>query len=250
VVNWGTMIDQQLEGGTKALLEAIENDAPAVDIRLGTPVASVEQSGEQVTVTTVEGDHFIADGVVVALPVNCWKDVQFDPPLSSDKVNGAALQPGTRGAKTWALVENAPSGFLGYANIEAGRGLTTLNHQAEVDGYQLMFGLSPVGKRDGIADAFDPLDKTHVQRAVEAFIPGAKVLEVDGEDWNTSPWSNGSWSTFRIGQMEYLSGMRRPEGRLAFAGSDICRGWLSWIDGAIESGTYAAAELDRIISSD
>ena len=37
---------------------------------------------------------------------------------------------------------------------------------------------------------------------------------------------------------------------LTFAGSDICRGWMTWIDGAIESGTYAAAQLDRILMID
>jgi monoamine oxidase len=250
IVNWGTIIDQQLEGGTRALIEAIVGDEPAVDVRLGTPVASVEQDGTRVKVTTVDGAILEADGVVVALPVNVWESVQFDPPLSSDKVNGAALRPGTRGAKTWALVQDAPSGFMGYANVHAGHGLTMLNSQGEIDGHQLLFGLSPVGIRDGIQDAFDPSNKAQVQRAVEAFIPGARVLEVDAEDWNVDPWSNGSWTTYRIGQMEFLGGMRKPEGRLTFAGSDICRGWMTWIDGAIESGTYAAAELDRILSDD
>ena len=42
--------------------------------------------------------------------------------------------------------------------------------------------------------------------------------------------------------------MRKPEGRLVFAGSDIARGFVMWVDGAIESGTYAAAELDRIVT--
>jgi monoamine oxidase len=37
-----------------------------------------------------------------------------------------------------------------------------------------------------------------------------------------------------------LPAARRPEGRLAFAGSDIARGWISLVDGGIESGLTAA----------
>jgi monoamine oxidase len=250
IVNWGTLIDQQLEGGTKALIDAIIGDAPEVEVRLGTPVASVEQKGTKAKVTTVEGATFEADGVVVAVPVNVWENIQFDPPLSSDKINGAAMRPGTRGAKAWALVKDAPSGFMGYGNVDAGRGVTMINGQGEIDGHQLIFALSPVGFSEGSPEGFDPLDKMQVQRAIEAYMPGAEVLEVDGENWNVSPYSNGSWSAYRVGQMEYLGGMRKPEGRMTFAGSDICRGWVSWIDGAIESGTYAAAQLDRLISND
>jgi monoamine oxidase len=139
---------------------------------------------------------------------------------------------------------------MGYGNVNAGRGVTMINGQGEIDGHQLIFALSPVGFAEGFPDGFDPLDKTQVQRAFEAFLPGAEVLDVDADNWNVDPYSNGSWSTYRVDQMQYLGGMRKPKGRLAFAGSDICRGWVSWIDGAIESGTYAAAQRDRLISND
>jgi monoamine oxidase len=249
ILNWGTLFDQQLEGGTKALIEAIADDAPEVRFAFGTPVRSVAQHRTGVEVTAVDGQTFEADAAVIALPVNVWDSVTFDPPLSEDKRQGAALRPGTRGVKVWALVKDAPSGFFGYANVEASHGLTLINSQAEVDGAQLIFAVSPVGRRDGVEGGFDPLDKAQVQRAYETFLPGATVLEVDAQDWNVDPFAMGSWSTYRIGQMEYLGGMRQPEGRLTFAGADICRGWMTWIDGAIESGTSSAAELHRLLAA-
>ena len=33
--------------------------------------------------------------------------------------------------------------------------------------------------------------------------------------------------------------MRRPEGRVVLAGSDLANGWAGFIDGAIESGLRA-----------
>ena len=107
--------------------------------------------------------------------------------------------------------------------------------------------MSPAAKNHTV-DGFDPLDRDQVQAAISAYIPGARVIATDTEHWNVEPFSNGSWPTYRIGQMEFLGGMRKAEGRLTFAGSDIARGFMSWIDGAIESGTYAAAELHRIVT--
>ncbi|MBT2266037.1 flavin monoamine oxidase family protein [Rhodococcus erythropolis] len=248
IVNWTTLTDQQLEGGTNALIEAILGGATNVELHLETTVMSVQHDETRAKVTTVDGRVFEADGVVVALPVNVWKTVEFDPPLGHDKIAGAALRPGVHGAKSWALVKNVPAGFFGYGNYKVTNGVSMLIDEGEVDGYRLMMAFSPAGISEENPDGFDPLDIASVQAAIEAFVPGAEVVKVDGHDWNADPYSDGSWSAFKVGELDYLGGMRKPEGRLTFAGSDICRGWISWIDGAIESGTYAAAELDRIVS--
>jgi monoamine oxidase len=247
LVRWHTFIDQQLEGGTRALLDAIIADSN-VDVRLETPVQQVEQDGSQVHITTADGATLTAGGAVIAIPVNCWSNVVFSPMLNDDKLHGAALRPGSRGVKLWALVDDAPPGFMAYGNVDAGGGLVIVNGQGEVDGAQLIFGLGPTGRRDGVQDAFDPFDLDQAQAAISAYIPGSRVIATDAEDWNVEPFSNGSWPSYRVGQMEFLGGMRKPEGRLTFAGSDIARGFMGWIDGAIESGTYAAAELDRIVT--
>ena len=67
------------------------------------------------------------------------------------------------------------------------------------------------------------------------------VLEVIGHDWEGDEFSRGTWATYRPGQLTgLLPTARRPEGRLAFAGADISRGWISHVDGGIESGLTAA----------
>jgi len=38
----------------------------------------------------------------------------------------------------------------------------------------------------------------------------------------------------------YLRELQRPEGRVFLAGSDIASGWSGFIDGAVESGLWAA----------
>jgi monoamine oxidase len=246
LVWWATMLDKQLQEGTRTLIDAIIGDSN-VDVRLETAVVRVEQDGGRVHVETADGTVLTADGVVVAVPVNLLRDIDFSPALSEDKIIGAGMRPETRGAKAWALVEDAPPGFAGYGTVEAGRGVTVITTQGEIDGAQLLFLLSPVGKREGCDVQFDPCDRRQVDDAIQAYMPGARLIAHDAEDWNVEPYSRGAWGAFRIGQMEHLGGMRRPEGRLVFAGADIARGTLG-IDGAIESGSYAAATLDRIVT--
>jgi monoamine oxidase len=246
LVGWATMLDKKLEGGTRALLNAMIGDSN-VDVRFGTPVRRIEQDGSRVRVEADDGEAFTAGGAVFATPPNTWLDVEFSPSLSAAKIQGASLRPQVPSVKLWALVEDAPPGFMGYGNLDQGHGVTVLNGQGEIDGAQLLFGLSPIGKAPGVDHFFDPFDRTRVQAAISAFIPGAKVIATDAVDWNVEPYSRGAWGAYKIGQMEHLGGMRVPEGRVAFAGGDIARGSMG-INGAIESGTYAAATLDRIVT--
>lgn len=138
---------------------------------------------------------------------------------------------------------------MGYANLDAGDGVTMLNGQGEIDGHQLHFALSPVGFDDRHLEGLNSLDKAQMQRAVESFLPGAEVLAVHGENCNVASYSDWSWSTYRIGHMEYLSEMRKPEGRLLFAESDICRGWSAgWM--APSRTAPMRAQLDRLLYRD
>ena len=77
--------------------------------------------------------------------------------------------------------------------------------------------------------------------AFAVFMPGAKMLKVDAHDWNSDPYSLGACTAFWWGQItRFGAGLRRPEGRLAFATADMAIGWAGYIDGAIESGSRAA----------
>jgi monoamine oxidase len=54
---------------------------------------------------------------------------------------------------------------------------------------------------------------------------------------------------YRPGQvMAHSAGIQQPQGRIAFAGSDLASGWAGWIDGAIESGHRAAQAATGLLS--
>ena len=48
----------------------------------------------------------------------------------------------------------------------------------------------------------------------------------------------------RPGQlMESATALLQTEGRLVFANADLATRWIGWIDGALQTGAHAAAEV-------
>lgn len=225
-----------LASGTSSLIEAIAGDITG-EIKLSTRVCSVAQDDEGVTVATESGEEFRADRAVIALPVNVLGDVAFDPPLNDGKQELARKGHAGRGFKFFALVDNVPEAVQAVGwGVEGG--VTWLSTDRWVGGRNLLVGFATP------ADDFSPFDRGDVQKAVEAYLPGAHVVAVDGFDWNTDPFSKGTWMVPHAGQMTSLPGPHNDdEGRLHFAGADFSLRWFSWIEGALETGHDAAHRL-------
>ena len=222
--------------GTKSLIDAM---AAGLDVRLGTVSdARCRRARTGVTVTTQDGSVIRAGAAIVALPLNVWADVVFDPPLASPKQRAATQRHPGAVSKVLAVVSDAPASYLGAGwgtPINAG----FITKAAGVN--QLFMGFS-------VQDRVDLSDHDAVAAAVNAHLPRATVVATDGHDWVGDPFSKGAWlavppTWFSDGTFEAL---REPEGRLAFAGSDIAAEGAGWIEGAISSGVAAAADHARI----
>jgi monoamine oxidase len=222
----------KIGGGNRALYESIIADGD-VDLRLGEPAISVRQTPDGVIVST-DSQEYDAAVAVVAVPANLWTMIEFDPPLSEEKLKGSAMRPGGTIQKTWAVVQGAPPDFLGIGNPQQGAGVSYIATDAHLEDGQLMYAFAP----DPIL--FDGGDENSVRAAFEAYMPACAIVALDGHDWNTDRWADGGWAGYPAGlPSRYLTRMREPEGRLVFAGSDIAPIASGWIEGAIESGTIA-----------
>jgi (S)-6-hydroxynicotine oxidase len=215
----------KIEGGTRHLVEAIAGEAPFA-LRLGTVVTAIEQDADGVEVTTADGHTLDAQTAIVALPLNVYDRVAFSPPLPAGRLDH---HPG-RSVKTWILATGTDSvvralsadGPIAYLRTERllGDGRSVL----------VSFGL---GERED------------VPAAVEALLPGAEVLAIDGHDWNRDPYAMGTWFSPAPGQIG--AGLEQPFGRLLFAGGDISTDAFGTIEGAIATGRAAAAEAAALI---
>jgi monoamine oxidase len=222
-----------IDGGTGALLAAIA-DAAVFDRRLATPVASVVRDGGHVEVHTRDGDAFVAGAAIVAVALNALGGIEFSPPLPEDKQGAIDLGQASRGVKVMIhargedVIQNSirfrhPFGYLGSELLLG-------------DGTQLMIGFG------GDAERCDPADLTEMQASLDQILPGYEVLDATSHDWLADEFSGGTWAIHRPGWYEHHhAAMRRPEGNLILAGSDLANGWAGFIDGAIESGLHAGA---------
>ncbi len=225
-------------GGTGALLDAIASAAP-FEVELESPVASVAASNGHVELTTRDGDSYKAGAAIIAVPLNALGAIEFTPELAEDKQRGIELGQASRGTKVMirargeATMQNAirPGHPFGYLATE----------ELFDDGTQLLIGFGPDAQR------FDAGSVPVLQSSLEQILPGYETVDARAHDWLADEFSRGTWAIHRPGWYEHHhAAMRRVDGRVVLAGSDLANGWAGFIDGAIESGLRAgqlAAEL-------
>jgi monoamine oxidase len=223
----------RLRDGTAALSEAIAADVRG-PVALGAPVAAVTQEDGGVLVHRLDGGVVRARRAVVTVPVGALAGIAFMPALRPAKSRAAAENHAGQGVKAWVLARGVPedlfalgSGALDFAGAMA----------ATPDGVLLVcFGPS--------AADLDVGDDAAVAAAVRELAPEADVVAVHAHDWVADPWSRGTWSVFRPGQVHRAwSALREPEGRVHFAGAHTALHWPSFMDGAVESGRRVAGEV-------
>lgn len=218
--------------GTSSLAQAILNSAQA-DLLLNTPVAQVRYDAHQVTVTTTAGTTYRAPVAVLAVPVNVWNSIKFQPalPAAYTAVSARGISvPNVQ--KLWLLVTGNEGNFS--TQPPEGSALGAVRPYKRTPEGLVMF-----------AFAYDPnLDTSNpavVQAELRKAVPGAHVVDVLAHNWALDPYSQGGWSCRWPGLLTGLyPTVQKPLGRLAFATSDLANGWSGYMDGAIESGMTAA----------
>ncbi len=230
-----------LRGGTRSLVDAMTGDLRA-DVRLGTRVDEISQGDAGVTLRTSEGER-TASAAILAVPVNTLGSVRFDPDLSDTKREATQEGLVSLGVKVWAKLGGGfPSVFSAAPDRFPLSFVETFTSTPDGGTVVLAFGPS--------AAALSPSsDPEPVAQAIEDMLPGARVEEVGGHDWARDPFARETWATYSPGTwLRWLPELERMEGRIAFAGSDIARGWISYMDGAIETGLRACREIEAVLS--
>jgi monoamine oxidase len=224
-----------LTKGTRGLLDAIAGGA-AYETRLGMPVAAVRRRGAGVEVETRAGRLFPAARAVVAVPLNTLGAIEFSPGLSELKQEGIAVGQASRGIKIFIHADGEP---ISQNAIRPGHPFGYLDTEfMNDDGTQVMIGF---GYDAALNEA---TDLPRVQGDLDRIIPGYRAVDASAHDWLADEFSRGTWAIHRPGwYSRYYAEMRRPEGPVLLAGSDLAAGWSGFIDGAIESGLRAGAWL-------
>lgn len=213
-------------------------EACGAELRLSSPVVAVDQSTDQTIVTCADGTKIKARGAIVCLPINALRAIYFTPALSPVKSAAIARGHGGRAIKVWIKARGVEVGELATGGID-GLSWMFAERKAE-DGTTLIVSF-------GIANPdFNPDDRHAIAGALQRFFPKADLVAWDWHDWVADPYARGTWVALPADMLEMADPEHwQPEGRLAFATSDIAPDQAGWFEGAIIAGEAAAKALLR-----
>ncbi|WP_238431876.1 flavin monoamine oxidase family protein [Streptomyces cavernae] len=219
----------RMDRGTIALAGAILAEGKP-DLKLNAPVASVTQQSGQVKVVTRAGASYFAAEVVMAVPVNVWKKITFNPVLPQAYRDATVQGYGVpRQKKLWLDLATPTDRFIAEAPedhpfVIMGR----LNDNAPVVAFT-------------IDTALDFRNRGQVEAAVRKILPSATLRSYTVCDWQADEFSLGGPAFRQPHQLTKLHrAINQPFGKVKFCGDDLALGWVGYMDGAIESGLRVA----------
>ena len=250
----GTMV--RLVGGNDGLAKAISRRLGRSP-QLRTILRNVRQTATEVVATIEQRSSLSelrADFIVVTLPATTVRDVVFEPGLPDFQRDAMARI--RYGAATrlvlqferrfWrapkrprAFGSDQPFGAVWDGNEQQrGRaGILTFLAGGRASG-ELQSILSREGL-EGVASRLTWLGK-----------PG-RIIASEQTIWEDDPWARGGYAYVDAGSDPSLRAwLARPAGRIFFAGEHTSVKWQGYINGAVESGQRAAAEIEAVQSGE
>lgn len=239
----------KIRGGNDQLPRALSS-VLSDKIYYGADVVRLEQDSTSVRAILRRGDPPVTisgDYLVCTLPVPVLRRVEFAPAVSAAK-RAAIDQVGSlpmarvylqsrrrfwleRGESGWASTDD-PIDIWDYTRDQPGvRGILGAYTSGEM--------ANQLTRMDGTAR------ETYVLGMMEKVHPGIREnFEVSASySWVSDPWAMGAGVEFNVGQLsKHYQPLRTPEGRIHFAGEHTSP-WSGWMNGGLESGNRAAAEI-------
>ncbi|WP_312932314.1 flavin monoamine oxidase family protein [Stutzerimonas nitrititolerans] len=241
--NYNAFMDTEthyrIEGGTIGLINAMLADSGA-EVRLNMPVISVEQLNGGVRVETDDGETITAGTIIMTVPLNTYRHINFTPALSEGKQRFIQEGQLSKGAKLYVHVKENLGRVFAFADEQQPLNWVQTHDYGDELGTILSITIAR-------AETIDVNDRDAVTREIRKLFPGVEVLGIAAYDWTADPFSLGAWAAYGVGQLSRLTDLQQPEGRILFAGAETSNGWHANIDGAVESGLRAGREAKEIL---
>jgi monoamine oxidase len=242
----------RIRGGNDRLPRAMARAVRGA-VHLNSIVRSVRQNskGVRITVEQSGGRHeFAADYLVIALPASTLREVAFLPALPDDQQRAiSALKYGK--ATRMILQFERPYWRKGHAKSRRPRAFgTDLPTGAVWDGAEDQHGPGVLSLLAGgrasseLQEILASGGEAAVLKQLTWLGPPAPLLASRVITWEDDPWARGGYAFFDPAFDPRLRAwLSRPAGRVVFAGEHTSTRWQGYMNGAVESGKRAAAEI-------
>ena len=225
-------------------------------VRLNTPVRSVDHSDPaKIAVTSYRGEVFEGKRVILAMSPTMNNRIDFHPAMPANRMQLTQRIPMGSTIKAHCVYPQPfwrEKGLTGFVYYDKGP-LSFLLDNTPADGTP---GMIVAFLEAQEARNFDDQPQAVVkQLMVEQIVThlgpeGAYPIFYNQMTWDAQQWSGGCYAgIFGPGVWtSYPDVLRKPVGRVHFAGTETATAWFAYMDGAISSGQRAADEVSAFLS--
>jgi monoamine oxidase len=233
--------EHRLVGGAQSLASRLASRLPDDAIRFGEPIQGIIDAGDHVRVACEGGEHTAARAIL-AIPPGLVKQLAIAlPPDHRTYVDGVRAGPVV---KCFAAYDRAfwrDRGLSGEAFLPRG----TVRAVVALPGAPVLLAFI-VGPPAGRWAARDPADRREeVLANLAAHLGDAAEDPIDylEQDWAAERFSAGCVAATPPEVLIRGGQWREPFGRVHVAGTESAVRWPGYMDGAIEAGERAAADV-------
>ncbi|WP_249412472.1 flavin monoamine oxidase family protein [Micromonospora endophytica] len=235
--------------GPAALAEAMAAALGPEVVRWGAPVVAIEHDEAGVVAHTDVG-RFEAAAVVVAVPPALAGRIRYAPALPALRDGLTQRMPMGSAWKTHAVYPEPfwrADGLSGVASCAEGPVTETVDSGTPTSSRGVLTAFSYGAQANALRRMSGPARRDALLDALATVVgPAARQPdEVIEYDWSADPWTRGCFcGVLTPGSLsEYGPYLRAPVGRIHWAGTETATRWAGYLDGAVQAGERAAAEL-------
>ncbi len=246
----------RFHGGSQRLALLMAEQLGSERLRLGAPVRRIEH-GEAGVLLHADGPDGELGGLVVrarraivAIPPTLAGRVAYDPPLPAQRDQLTQRMPQGTVIKTMAIYERPfwrEEGLSGQATSDAGPARVVFDNSPPDGSPGVLLGFleGRLARQWGARPASERRQAVltgHARLFGERAAQPQRYVE---RVWAEEEWTRGCYGCLMTtgGWTEYGRALRAPVGRLHWAGAETATVWNGYMDGAIQSGERAAAEV-------
>jgi monoamine oxidase len=216
----------RIEGGNDRLAIGLGH---GIDVRFQRYVTGIRQREDVAHVLAGE-EEYVAQAVVVAVPLGVLRVLEFEPALPPEVVSTIGSLRMGQGAKVAIATEEPPPLFRRQDMDVPAWYWTGFGPDGTVRRAITGFAGSETGVSTLLDDPIERLSRA----APDCVMVGEPVIA----DWTSDPFAGGCYSVIGPGQRAGLDVLAKPWGRMVLAGEHV--NGSGTIDGAILSGEEAA----------
>ncbi len=218
---------------------------------LGTPVRRLVQSGEGVDAVsdarTVGGQY-----AIVAVPPTLAGRIEYEPGVSVERdqlTQRFAMGAAVKVLVTYRRAFWRDKGYSGEVVSSDGPLSIVYDNTSHDERQPALVGFVVGSQARQWSSQPESDRQRRVVNALKRYFgdDAGDILEYHELDWGAEPWSRGCpVGGLPPGVLTHsFANLRKPEGRIHWAGTEAATEWIGYMEGAIQSGERAADEVLR-----